>query len=261
MQLEKKVSGGINRRGLIKGAFGLAGALALVGCKTSKMEELGMDMIDAVKEVGFDDPAIPNQIPTASIGMDFGDGLSGKVNYLLTGTDSDGAVADVYARVNNAPNNSTPWERYSNGDAIQVPIILGENSIESYVVDNKGVQSPIVTRDFISPTYENTEVRPVVDNLLIQRGYPEGPRNPAIPYFEKDSIFYVGSIPITPDYVIKDNFGVVKTFINLGYENRQDAIDDMNIINQTSIPQDTYIGLPTDEVQTRLNASLTNKGL
>ena len=199
------------------------------------------------------DPYV-NQIPTASLGMDFGDGLSGKVAYLVSGTDSDGTITEARARFNGGA-----WEIYSNGTSFQKDIAPGTNSLESYAVDDKGAQSPIVTREFDSP--REAEARERIDSLLIQRGYPEGPQVPAAPYFEKDSTFYVDSTPITPDYAMKDKFGVVENFINLGYENRQDALSDMNVISQTVIPQDTYIGIPTDEVQSILNASLTNKGL
>ena len=110
-----------------------------------------------------------NQIPTASIGMDFGDGLTGKVNYLLAGTDTDGTVGDVYARKNSTPTNSTPWERYSNGEAIQVPIIQGDNSLEIYAVDDKGAESEHVTRGFYSPVDKITEVRPVIRQVLTNK--------------------------------------------------------------------------------------------
>ena len=87
-----------------------------------------------------------NQIPKVEIGRNFGDGLSGKVTYLLNAKD-DEKIQNLYFRVGNGPIDT-----YPNGTALQVPITAGTNHVELYAVDKKGKKSKVVSNDFYSPT-------------------------------------------------------------------------------------------------------------
>jgi hypothetical protein len=242
MTLENRLFG-LGRKTIIP--IILAGSLALMGCNSPRHQN-----------------PVQNQEPGTTVVENFGEGLSGNVEYTVCGLDSNSYVKYIDTWENGAGfkrhQNTTAVNPYC--DIFEVPIIEGANTLEAQAVDNQNLadSTPFVN-EFYSPTEE--EARAVIDNLLIQRGYPQGPQNPAIPYFEKDSLFYVDSTPITPDYAVKDESGVVKVFLNLGYEDRQNAIDDMDEISRTAIPQNTYIGLPTDEVILRLNTFLDSEGL
>ena len=192
-----------------------------------------------------------NQIPTASIGMDFGDGLTGKVNYLLAGTDTDGTVGDVYARKNSTPTNSTPWERYSNGEAIQVPIIQGDNSLEIYAVDDKGAESEHVTRSF-SPPME-AEARVKIKETLDARG------DKHTGYLENQTDFVAPTDPDgnnfhTLDFNVEAMDGNERVIEYIGEGDASlSELEDRDYLNSFLIKNLYLNKLPLNEVQSRTN--------
>lgn len=118
-----------------------------------------------VKDLGNNDSNLP---PTAKIERDFGDGTSGKVDYRITGEDSDGTVekvsisangGDFYDYMNPVDNNKIVLEGQEN-------IQQGNNTLEARVFDNKG-DSSSDTSSFYSPT--EAEARAKIEEILDKR--------------------------------------------------------------------------------------------
>ena len=104
-------------------------------------------------------PAPPaNQTPTLDIGMDFGNGYNRNVSYLFSAAD-DQSVGVVKASVNGGE-----WTDYLNGQAISVPIVDGNNTIEAYVIDNMGLAGANVRKSFIPAT--EAEARAKIYSML-----------------------------------------------------------------------------------------------
>ncbi len=190
-----------------------------------------------------------NQAPTLEIGVGFGDGLTGKVTYLVTGTDPDGTVSELRARYNGGA-----WEIYSNGTSFQKDIIPGTNSLEAYAVDDKGAQSQIVTRSFVSPTEE--EARGVIDERL--NTLPNGG-------ITKDSNYTApqdGINAIMADYAVEPLPSVPSGDVIIEYVSSTDdltqELNDKQYLDSYGVPN-LYLGrLPISEIESRLNAWIDN---
>ena len=192
------------------------------------------------------DPYV-NQIPTASLGMDFGDGLSGKVAYLVSGTDSDGTITEARARFNGGA-----WEIYSNGTSFQQDIVPGANSLEAYAIDNNGALSPTVTREFDSPT--EAEAREKIDSLLAARGYVENfSGTPGT--FYKDANFAVCSGVMNVGYLISNAIGgqkIVVEFVS-STDNLTQKLSDKQCLDSGLNPNLHMVYLPKSEIKTRFD--------
>ena len=196
------------------------------------------------------DPYV-NQIPTASLGMDFGDGLSGKVAYLVSGTDSDGTITEARARFNGGA-----WEIYSNGTSFQKDIAPGTNSLESYAVDDKGAQSLIVTREFVSPT--EAEARERIDSELQKRGYVENfSGTPGT--FYKDASWGGGFGSAVVDYLLfRGNGGGSAIEYVSDTDNLTIKLNEKSILDQGGDPNLYLAKVPLSEVTSRFNAWADN---
>ena len=196
------------------------------------------------------DPYV-NQIPTASLGMDFGDGLSGKVTYLVAGTDSDGTITEARARFNGGA-----WEIYSNGTSFQKDIAPGANSLEAYAVDDKGAQSLIVTREFVSPT--EAEARERIDSELQKRGYVENfSGTPGT--FYKDALFSTGYGNLTGDYLLFRSNGAASVIEYVSdTDNLTIKLNEKGMLDQGGNPNRYFLKLPLNEVIRRFNTWADN---
>ncbi|MBI4116986.1 hypothetical protein HY449_04560 [Candidatus Pacearchaeota archaeon] len=234
----------------------LAGALAVAGCgELERQACLSNNFRDLEKPKGkiaeVLDCEKKNQAPSLEIGTDFGKGLSGKVDYLVSGEDSDGTISEVRVRFNNGS-----WEIYSNGTSFQKDIVPGANSLEAYAVDNKGAQSPIVTRSFESPT--ETEARAKIEEIL----------NLRLNMYQEYLIEDVYSAPqdgintILVDYNIETFNPPPKHDAIIGYISPTDSLNtelsNKQYLDGYSVPNLYLARLPLSEIESRLNSWIDN---
>jgi len=184
----------------------------------------------------------PNQAPETTITKSFGDGLSGIVNYLVCGTDSDGYVS--FTETSENLNDFLQHENTSQSNphciSLDVTIVEGTNSLEARAYDNEGLRDPtIASVGFYSPTEEGA--RAVIDGILADRGYVEGVD------YEKDKIYGADGILITSDYFFTRTDG---TRVVINYGGHQDdlntEINNYATLENAGIPQFTKIRVEID---------------
>jgi len=195
-----------------------------------------------------------NQPPKAQIGMDFGNGYDGNVNYLLTGTDADGTISNVYAKFNDGI-----WGPYSNGQAVSVPIVQGANQADIYAVDDFGAQSPVVSKSFTPAT--EAEARGKIEELLQQREYVLDPTFSWGTY-SRDQIYGTGNGNIIADYLVtkRDGSRVVVEFIGEN-DNLQTELNDKSILDAVVVRNLYLKGLPISEIGSRFDIFAGNNNL
>ncbi len=219
-------------------AVGLALAASLAGCNW-----------DLLGSKGSSDSSPSPPAPDTSIGMDFGNGYDGNVNYLLTG---------INASTINARFNGGAWNNYPNGIAVSMPIILGTNTAEAAVPND----STPATRSFYSPINgieENNIVSPVIETLLQNAGYFPGIDNqfsyPQKTYIKNGTII-VGSTPIVVDYkiVCPNNklIGEIE-YVNHSPDVLATKLNERQTLISSAQLNPSYMSyLPADEVGTRV---------
>ncbi|MBI2043215.1 hypothetical protein HYT25_02395 [Candidatus Pacearchaeota archaeon] len=187
-----------------------------------------------------DVPEPVNHAPTAFLSEpDFGDGLSGTYFVTVGGDDEDGDGIEVYARF-----NGEEWNFYDNGQTIERPIVEGQNTIESKVIDEFGNESEIVMKSFYSPTEE--EAREKIEEIL------NATSNGGI--IEDDNFRNTG---IMVDYAIEPQPSVPSGDVIIEYigenDNLTQEMNDKEYFDANNIPNLYMNKLPVTEIELRVN--------
>jgi hypothetical protein len=121
-------------------------------------------------------PQVSYSYPEASIKREFSS--QGKVKYTLSGTDKDGKVTKMQARINGGA-----WSDYPPDGTVETGIIPGANSCENIAVDNQSLRSVPKKLEFNSPTQEEAEK--AIEEALQGKDYA---KNVFIPLGEQDGV-------------------------------------------------------------------------
>ena len=222
MTIEKKLKN-FGKRAVIGTV--LAGSLVLTGCGI-------FDKDDPKPQ-----PHV-NQAPQITLGVSFGDGLSGEVDYTVCGDDNDGNIN--YLEVWTNGNYSKQLNLSQENPFCVYPspgIIQGTNTLESIATDDDGAESSLKTENFYSPT--EAEAREVIDQVLADKEYVEGFD------FERDKTYIVNGRNIISDYFFTRTDGTRVVVNNIGHvDDLITGQEDVVYLNNAGIPQFTRARTP-----------------
>ncbi len=232
--MEKRIS----RRSFLEGLVGVAG-IAVASKLLSACGDSGGSKTQSK--------------PIADVGVNFGNGYSGKVTYLLTGSCEYGNVSRVSASL-----NGHDYKDFENGTSISIPIELGTNTINVVAYDEKGMASEPFVYSFESPT--EAEAREVIEGVLEARN-------------DKHTGYLIGETDyVAPTDPSPDNFHTIDYNIDIGnladgdaiieYVSHTDDLSQENLdrqyLNSYGVPNRYLTRLPLEEIDSRLNDWIDN---
>ena len=210
--------------------------------------------------VGFD---VDTTAPVIEITRNFGDGLSGTVEYTISASDSY-RTAEIGVRLNNNANaqvfqNPNPTKNYQ--VSVTTPIVEGSNLIDATAMDGNGNLSSS-TNGFDSPT--ETGARAEIEGILNARadayqGYQRD-ANAGVSIPQGSSCYPGISKIFLVDYVITrlDGTGAIIDFIS-HTDNKADELENKALLDCNNYTRKKFVAyLPLDDLETGINAFIDN---
>jgi hypothetical protein len=242
MTLENRLFG-LGRKTIIP--IILAGSLALMGCNSPRHQN-----------------PVQNQEPGTTVVENFGEGLSGNVEYTVCGLDSNSYVKYIDTWENGAGfkrhQNTTAVNPYC--DIFEVPITGGTNTLEAQAVDSQNLADPTpAVNEFYSPTEE--EARAVIEGILGDNGYTvdcDIPIDPNTYCMDRPVSTGEGFIE-NVDFKLKRSNETIAIVEYIG-ENDDPIkeLEEKQILDDTPVPNLYLRRLPLDEIEKRFNGFADN---
>jgi hypothetical protein len=195
-----------------------------------------------------------NQSPITTITRNFGNGLTGTVDYTITANDPDGYVGTLDFLLNGNQHfvGSNPTGINPATVKFSVPIISGTNDFQASATDNLGLWSGTSDSTFYSPT--EAEARAKIEEILDARKA----NGEFSEYFIDDTTLYqcggtYKTIKVDYRIVTKDNHSRIINYISSA-DNPDTELENKTHLDKCNTDASLYMRLlPNSEVNSRTN--------
>lgn len=195
-----------------------------------------------------DNPNLPPNTFIEEVTFDRGD-----VIYSIVGNDPDGFVSTISASENG--NSFLDYSATSNRLDLAVPIVWGSNSLETYAVDNEGLEdSSNATYEFEVPQSSFNILKKIEDTFLeyINEGNLEGV------YFDED--ITIDNQTFRVDYIPFNKEGTVAIVNYTSFsDNLESEILNMDLLNETDNTNIYFFREPEFSVDEKLRKFLDSR--